>query len=229
MRHTCVVASVALLTALGMTDSHAQAPAPKKPPQAQVDSPKASQPIDSTKRFAEHTGLARASTVIGMNVQDSAGKKAGDIEELMIDSRGHVAYAVVSFGGLLGIGDRLYAVPWDVLRIDRDQKTVFLDIRKETVERAPYFAKDKWPDPNDREWGPEVRKAWADAAITAAVKSKLAGEKASTLIKVDVDTNQGVVELNGNVESERLRQRAGELARQVDGVRKIVNKLKISG
>jgi len=61
------------------------------------------------------------------------------------------------------------------------------------------------------------------------VKTKLAGEKVSTLLKVNVDTNQGVVQLNGSVDSERMKQRASELARQVDGVRRVVNTLKVQG
>jgi len=65
--------------------------------------------------------------------------------------------------------------------------------------------------------------------ITASVKTKLATEKAATLLKVNVDTNQGVVQLNGSVDSERTKLRASELARQVDGVRKVVNNLKVQG
>jgi hyperosmotically inducible periplasmic protein len=61
------------------------------------------------------------------------------------------------------------------------------------------------------------------------VKSKLAREKAATLVKVNVDTNEGVVQLSGNVDSEQTKLRATELARQVEGVRKVVNNLKIQG
>src|SRR5262245_23837125 len=185
--------------------------------------------ISSTKHFAEHTGLARASEVIGLSVKDVADKDAGKIEDLRIDAHGHVAYAVVSFGGLLGVGDKLYAVPWDAVVMDREHKTAYLDVNKETLERAPSFTKTKWPEPSDRDWGNKSRAAWHDATITASVKSKLAREKAATLVKVNVDTNEGVVELNGNVDSERTKQRATELVRQVEGVRKVVNNLKVQG
>jgi hypothetical protein len=185
--------------------------------------------ISSTKQFSEHTGLARASEVIGLSVKDVADKDAGKIEDLMMDARGHIAYAVVSFGGLLGVGDTLYAVPWDAVGVDRERKTAYLDVSKETLERAPSFTKDKWPESSDRDWGNKSRAAWHDATITASVKSKLAREKAATLLKVNVDTNEGVVELNGSVDSERTKQRATELARQVEGVRKVVNNLKIQG
>jgi osmotically-inducible protein OsmY len=66
-----------------------------------------------------------------------------------------------------------------------------------------------------------------DAKITAAVKTKLAGEKPATLTKVDVDTNKGTVYLTGNVENAAVKARATELARQVAGVREVVNNLSI--
>jgi hyperosmotically inducible protein len=68
-----------------------------------------------------------------------------------------------------------------------------------------------------------------DASITAAVKTKLAGEKVSTLTKIDVDTNRGTVYLTGNVDDEAMRVKAASLARQVKGVREVVNNLKVKG
>jgi len=68
-----------------------------------------------------------------------------------------------------------------------------------------------------------------DASITAAVKTKLAAEKVATLTKIDVDTNRGTVYLTGNVENQAMKLRAADLARQVKGVREVVNNLKIQG
>jgi hypothetical protein len=201
---------------------------PKAPTPAK---PLAKQPevIQSSKRFAEHTGLVRTSDVVGLNVKDATGKDAGKIEDLLIDARADVVYAVVSFGGLLGVGDKLYAVPWNALMVDREHKTAYLDVSKSSLEGAPSFSKDRWPALSDREWGSSVHSAWSDATITAGVKARLAREKAATLVKVNVDTNQGVVELNGSVDSEQTKQRATEVARRVDGVRKVVNNLKVQG
>ena len=70
-------------------------------------------------------------------------------------------------------------------------------------------------------------RALSDAGITAAVKSKLAGEKISTVTRIDVDTNRGVVALNGTVKTVADKTRAEELARQVKGVRDVVNNLRI--
>jgi osmotically-inducible protein OsmY len=66
-----------------------------------------------------------------------------------------------------------------------------------------------------------------DAQITAAVKTKLAGEKPATLTKVDVDTNKGTVYLTGNVANATIKARATELARSVEGVREVVNNLMV--
>ena len=66
-----------------------------------------------------------------------------------------------------------------------------------------------------------------DVSITAAVKTKLAEEKVSTLTKIDVDTNLGVVTLNGTVDSEAMKQRAADVARRVSGVKNVVNNLKV--
>src|SRR5512141_1225083 len=66
-----------------------------------------------------------------------------------------------------------------------------------------------------------------DAGIATAVKAKLAGEKISTVTRIDVDTNQGVVALNGTVSSEAMRVRATEIAREVKGVRDVVNNLRV--
>ena len=221
-----VAALVGLLGATEVGAQSASKPAASTPTGQAAKSP---EPIKDTKRFAEHTGLFRSSAVVGSTVQDLEGKDAGKIEDLLVDSRGDVAYAIVSFGGFMGIGDRLYAVPWNAVILDRDKRTVHVDVRKETLERAPSFPPDRWPDPNDREWGAEVRKGWSDASITAAVKTRLAGTSPATLLKVDVDTNEGVVELNGTVDNERTKQRASDLARQVDGVRRVVNNLKVQG
>jgi len=67
-----------------------------------------------------------------------------------------------------------------------------------------------------------------DASLTASVKSTLVADKAANLTRIDVDTNNGVVSLNGVVESAQQKARAEELARRVDGVRGINNNLQIS-
>jgi hyperosmotically inducible periplasmic protein len=66
-----------------------------------------------------------------------------------------------------------------------------------------------------------------DAALTTAVKTKLAADKLSSLTRVDVDTNNGTVSLNGVVESSDQRARAQELASQVNGVNRVINNIQV--
>lgn len=67
-----------------------------------------------------------------------------------------------------------------------------------------------------------------DAALTASVNAALVSDKASNFTRIDVDTTNGVVSLNGTVESAEQRQRAEQLARRVDGVKRVINNLQVS-
>ncbi|MNL50725.1 PRC-barrel domain protein [compost metagenome] len=94
-----------------------------------------------------------ASTLEGNDVYNSAGEDLGSIKEIMIDvPRGRVAYAVLSRGGVLGIGDKLFAIPWKALTLDTDRKCFVLDIDEETLKNAPGFDKDNWPSMADETW-----------------------------------------------------------------------------
>jgi sporulation protein YlmC with PRC-barrel domain len=94
-----------------------------------------------------------AGTLTGTPIRNSAGEDLGKIEELMIDlEEGRISYAVVSFGGFLGINTKYFAIPWGLLAVDTDQKCVILDIEKEVLENAPGFDKNDWPDLPTREW-----------------------------------------------------------------------------
>lgn len=98
-----------------------------------------------------------ASTLMDDPVRNSSGEDLGKIEDLMIDlDEGRIAYAVLSFGGFLGMGDKLFAIPWSALKIDADQHAFVLDVDKEMLENAPGFDKDHWPDMADRRWGEHV-------------------------------------------------------------------------
>ena len=88
-----------------------------------------------------------AGTLIGDDVRNPAGEDLGKIEEIMLDvSSGRIAYAVLSFGGFLGIGDKLFAVPWDALTVDTANERFVLDVSKERLEDAPGFDEDNWPE-----------------------------------------------------------------------------------
>jgi sporulation protein YlmC with PRC-barrel domain len=101
--------------------------------------------------------LLSAGTMQGTSIKNPAGESLGDIKDLMIDlPTGRVAYAVVEFGGLLGIGSKLFAVPMLALKQDAVNKCFVLDASKQSLENAAGFDKDQWPDFADRTWQTKV-------------------------------------------------------------------------
>ncbi|MBP8827257.1 MAG: PRC-barrel domain-containing protein, partial [Nitrospira sp.] len=106
--------------------------------------------------MALHTGrrLLAASTIEGTPVQNQAGEDLGEINELMIDlEKGRIAYAVLSFGGFLGLGDKLFALPWEALTMSAGGDFFILNVSRERLEQAEGFDKDRWPDMADTAWG----------------------------------------------------------------------------
>jgi sporulation protein YlmC with PRC-barrel domain len=98
-----------------------------------------------------------AATLIGDEVVGSTGDELGKIEAIMLDvSSGQIAYAVLSFGGFLGVGSKLFAIPWSALTLDAGQKRFVLDVSRERLESAPGFDPDHWPSMADREWATDV-------------------------------------------------------------------------
>jgi sporulation protein YlmC with PRC-barrel domain len=95
-----------------------------------------------------------ASSLDDTKVITSDGEDAGKISEIMLDVRsGRVAYAVLSSGGFLGIGDTLHAIPWNALTLDTDEKCFRVDIAAERIKDDPGFDKDHWPAMADTTWG----------------------------------------------------------------------------
>ena len=110
-------------------------------------------------------GLMGADTLIGNDVRNADGDELGEIKEIMLDVRsGRVAYAVLSFGGFLGMGERLFAVPWSALTLDTVNKRFVLGVDKERLDDAPGFDKDKWPDMRDPAWRNEINTYYGTAA-----------------------------------------------------------------
>jgi hypothetical protein len=105
----------------------------------------------------ETTTLISADKVEGTSVKNRKGESLGSIDTIMVDKfSGKVAYAVMSFGGFLGIGDRYHPLPWGVLRYDPDESAYVVDIDKTTLEKAPSLARDEYPTMQDRAWGERV-------------------------------------------------------------------------
>jgi sporulation protein YlmC with PRC-barrel domain len=102
------------------------------------------------------SGLLSATTIIGDTVRNKSGDNLGKIEDLMLDLEyGNIAYAVLSFGGFMGMGNKLFAIPWKALTLDAEEKEFVLNVAKESLEDAPGFDKDQWPEMS-HEWGAQV-------------------------------------------------------------------------
>jgi hypothetical protein len=101
--------------------------------------------------------IAVKNSILGTKVINAAREDLGTIEDIVLDARNNrVAYAILSFGGFLGLGDRHFAIPWEALSFDLSQKLAVLDIDKDRLSNAPGFEKDNWPDMGDASWGSQV-------------------------------------------------------------------------
>ncbi|SDV46164.1 PRC-barrel domain-containing protein [Chitinasiproducens palmae] len=98
-----------------------------------------------------------ADSLQGNTVISADGDDVGSIKDIMLDvGSGRIAYAVLSSGGFLGIGDKLLAIPWQALTLDTDRKCFHVNVSSEAVRAAPGFDKDNWPTMADTQWATEV-------------------------------------------------------------------------
>jgi hypothetical protein len=167
MRYALTIAALLLASS-----SWAQQAPPATPP-AQPTDPTFRAPGTPTTDPALRTGtfrdpaarpregqqrVVRASKIIGIKVKNRADEELGSINDLAIDPMdGRVAYAAVSMGGFLGVGDKLFAVPWEALecREVNGEHVAFLDVDKKRMENAQGFDKEHWPDMANEKWRTE--------------------------------------------------------------------------
>jgi len=98
-----------------------------------------------------------ASKIIGEPVINRQHEDLGKVHELVFDvETGRIAYAVLSFGGFLGMGNKLFAMPWKALEFAQDEMKLVLNVDKEKLKTAPGFDKEDWPDFADRSWGKTI-------------------------------------------------------------------------
>jgi sporulation protein YlmC with PRC-barrel domain len=102
--------------------------------------------------------IHRASKLIGSNIENQQGENLGEIDDLVMDpATGRISYAVLSYGGVLGIGDRLTAVPFTALNPKPDDPEKFvLNIERERLQQAPSFEPREWPDLTDPNYTRQV-------------------------------------------------------------------------
>jgi hypothetical protein len=96
-------------------------------------------------------------TLAGDTVIDARGEDLGKLDHVMLDvPSGRIAYGVLARGGVFGIGERLFAIPWDALTLDAARKCFVLDVDRDRLERAPGFDRDHWPAMADQRWAERV-------------------------------------------------------------------------
>ena len=101
--------------------------------------------------------MAPATDLIGTSVRNKMGEHLGKIEDFVLDlEAGRIAYAVLSFGGFLHIGDKRFAIPLRALAFDPEEESFVVNVDKNVLKNAPGFDKNDWPDLANREWGTTV-------------------------------------------------------------------------
>lgn len=116
---------------------------------------------------------ARASTIEDMQVRNAAGEDIGKIKDLVIDvNSGKIVYAALDFGGILGVGNKLFAVPWHALAVKGTEKDQYLvlNVTKERLKEAPGFDKSHWPDMANPHWATDVDRFYNTERTGPAVR-----------------------------------------------------------
>jgi len=105
--------------------------------------------------------LQKASTIVGLNVQNAQNKDLGEIQEIVLDAGdSRIAYAVLAFGGVLGMGEDYFAIPWSAFQMKADGSAAILNIDEQTLKNSKGFNKDNWPDMGDPKWAQEAHRQY---------------------------------------------------------------------
>jgi sporulation protein YlmC with PRC-barrel domain len=103
----------------------------------------------------------KASQLIGCDISNSKGERLGEIQDIVLDAgKQSIAYAVIAFGGFLGMGEKYFAMPWQLIEFAQrrtdDKPLATLGLDKEALKTAPGFDKGKWPDIASPTWAKQV-------------------------------------------------------------------------
>jgi sporulation protein YlmC with PRC-barrel domain len=105
--------------------------------------------------------ILTATSLIGDRVENRQGEHLGRIKDIMLDvQRGNIAYVVLEYGGFMGVGEKLFAIPFIDLDLDQTQQKFMLDVDKEQLDRAPGFDKNHWPETNSHSYGKRPGSSW---------------------------------------------------------------------
>lgn len=110
--------------------------------------------------------LVRASALEGMSIWNAEGENVGTVSDLVIDGQtGRVRYAAVTYGGFLGVGNKMFAVPFEAFKVlpnkhDRDEYLLVLNVTQEQLEGAEGFDEEHWPNFADPEFTSQLDKRY---------------------------------------------------------------------
>jgi sporulation protein YlmC with PRC-barrel domain len=109
------------------------------------------------KNMRVNNTILSASSLSNDNVKNAQGEDLGSVKDIMINTEnGQVQYYVLSFGGFMGMGDKLFAIPPQAISVDTDDKCLILNADKDKLKNAPGFDKDHWPNMADETFRNEV-------------------------------------------------------------------------
>lgn len=107
--------------------------------------------------------ILTATSIIGDQVANNQGEHLGKIKDIMLDiQQGTISYVVMEVGGILGINEKLFAIPYKALKLDAADQKFILHIAKDQLEQAPGFDKDHWPGTNSHEYFNGVGTYWGN-------------------------------------------------------------------
>ena len=159
---------------------------------------------------SQQQGQMRTSELIGAQVRDSQGKALGEIEDVVLDLRGgKVHAAVLSFGGILGMGEKNYAFPISQLKPGKRKDQFTMNVDKQKLENAQGFAQGQWPAMNDEYWGRVGGQASAGQTKSQGRKKDMQLVRASELEGKDVQDKSG--QEVGQIQDVVIDMKSGQL------------------
>lgn len=102
--------------------------------------------------------IVNSNDVVGVEVRNRQDENLGEVEAIMLDkTSGQVAYVVLSYGGFLGMGDKLFALPWNIFTYDVSNDCFKIALDQDKLKNSPGFDKDNWPDMSSDTWKSSIR------------------------------------------------------------------------
>jgi len=181
---TCCAAILAAGMACSSATAQVAAPA------ASGTQPPASTQTPSTSTNPKAAMHMRASKLIGMNIQNTEGKAVGSINDLVVDAdTGKIHYAAVTYGGFLGIGNKMFAVPFEAFqfraaRNNANDRVLVLDVTQSQLEGSVGFDEDNWPN-------------FADETFTQDLDRRYKVQR-KRAVGVDINVDRGGVDVDIN-------------------------------